>query len=196
MKKMTTTRFIALLLFISLFNTSKAQVHPDESLQLVNIYNTNCNSGCTLSWDFNQPVTTWEGIIIENNRITEIQLFDKGLSGNIPNPDFPHLKILNLNENNFTGIIPDFSNLPNLEQLYLQENQLDGPIPDFSNLPNLKGFSFYNCELTGTIPDFSNLPELLWFYLDNNNLNGAVPNFWEEFLILTTYLIWKSSIFR
>jgi len=60
-----------------------------------------------LNWDFAQPVHTWEGIVLENNRVREMELNTVGLSGSVPNLNLPYLKQLYLGDNNLTGPIPD-----------------------------------------------------------------------------------------
>jgi Leucine-rich repeat (LRR) protein len=82
----------------------------------------------------------------------------------------PNLQTLDLDDNQLTGAIPDFSALPNLQTLSLSRNQLTGAIPDFSALPNLQELWLFDNQLTGAIPDFSALPNLETFSFSGNPL--------------------------
>lgn len=148
-----------------------------DSLELVKLYNATCNNGCTLNWDFTQPVSTWEGITLSNSFVSGIFIVERGLEGVIPNLNLPNLRDLSLGNNSLKGAIPDFSNLPELRYLFLEYNQLSGPIPDFSNLPNLLIIDFTENQLSGALPDFSNLPNLESLSIINNELSGSIPNF-------------------
>ncbi|MFK7796586.1 MAG: leucine-rich repeat domain-containing protein, partial [Aureispira sp.] len=163
-------------LFFCNLSSSSAQTRQADSLELVAFYNSSC-LGCTLNWNFTQPMTSWLGVSLSNGRVTELNLNSRGLGGTLPNLSLDALEELILSNNQFTGSIPNFSNLPNLQTLTLINNQLTGAIPNFSNLPNLQILELYNNQLSGIIPDFSNLPNAFRIYLDNNRLSGSIPNF-------------------
>ncbi len=114
----------------------------------------------------------------------------------------PKLQHLNLQSNNFIGIIPlSIGNLTQLASLILAENEFDGPIPsslgNFSQLLKLnlsynnfhghmpkEVFSIttmtscvlaYN-DLDGPIPlDFAELQQLTKLHLSSNRLTGKIP---------------------
>lgn len=146
----------------------------NDSLQLVNFYNTNCKEGCTLDWDFNQLVSSWEGVTLTGNGVESLVLHSKGLSGQLPELDFPQMKKLFLFDNQLSGNIPNF-NLPNLLELNISANRLTGTIPNF-NQPHLLKINLHGNQLTGSIPDFD-LPELQSLSLYSNQLTGAIPQF-------------------
>ena len=172
--------FRTLILFSFLFfccnKSSLAQNRQADSLELVAFYNSNCG-GCSLNWNFTQPMTNWLGVSLGFGRVTSLNLNARNLSGTIPNFNLDALEELILSNNQFIGSIPNFSNLPSLQTLTLVNNQLTGSIPDFSNLPNLQILELYNNLLSGTIPNFSNLPNAFRIYLGNNLLNGNIPAF-------------------
>ena len=157
---MRTKTFIICIGFFTLFtiktHTIQAQVVKSDSLELIKLYKaTNGHKWKRKKWDLSRPVHTWPGIKLKSN----------GRS----------VKIINLHNNNLTGIIPDLR-LPNLERLFLFNNKLKGSIPDFDNLPNLEILSLYQNKLSGPIPNFD-LPKLMILTLDNNQLTGSIPNF-------------------
>ncbi|RWR96281.1 putative leucine-rich repeat receptor-like serine/threonine-protein kinase isoform X1 [Cinnamomum micranthum f. kanehirae] len=112
------------------------------------------------------------------------------------------IKRIRINDNNFTGRIPDFTNWKKLENLAIQGTGLEGPIPSeisswekltdlrisdingtaspFPNLVNLidiKTLILRNCNLTGTIPPYIwNMNKLKTLDLSFNMLEGQLPS--------------------
>ena len=88
--------------------------------------------------------------------VTELNFFNKGLSGTTP---------------------PELGDLPKLEILKLQDNQLMGPIPaKLGDLSNLEVLELQDNQLTGAIPaTHDDLAELEILGLSNNALSGAIP---------------------
>jgi len=105
-------------------------------------------------WVSAAPFSEWAGIIIDSSgRVTEVDLSDNNLCGNIPHElsGLRSLLWLDLHGNNLSGNIPhELSQLRCLQDLYLDNNNLSGNIPH---------------ELS----QLSNLQEL---YLSYNNLSG------------------------
>lgn len=122
------------------------------------------------------------------------------LSGEIRNfTKMPELKYLNIQNNEFTSIVSEFShpnlielsysghgekkftgklpaiNCPNLEILGLSGHNFSGEIPNY-NLPKCKSISLIYNKLTGNIPEF-NLPALESLSLYSNKLSGEIPSF-------------------
>ncbi len=175
--KRTTSHLTALCFFLCPLISIAQTGRTLDSLQLVNLYNSTCNQGCTLNWDFSQPIDTWQGIILVNGRVNEILLWSKGLSGSIPDLQLTELTFLHLRENNLTSNLPDFTNMANLESLSLGGNQLSGTIPNFTNLPNLRGVYLWENNLSDSVPDFTGSPNLEVISLDINRLTGSIPIF-------------------
>src|SRR3954468_9046083 len=102
-------------------NTAHAQVNVQDSLALVDLYNSTDgpNWGYHLNWLTNSPVSTWSGIYdVTDTRVTYIELGYNKLSGAIPS---------------------SIGNLVNLKHLGLSNNQLEAPIPSsIGNLANLQ----------------------------------------------------------
>jgi hypothetical protein len=100
----------------------------------------------------------WNGIRCDNIsgliRISEIDLSGRNLTGSVPN-DIARLTALvnvSLNNNHFTGPLPNFTNLIMLERLYLENNNLSGTLEWLSKLLNLKELNIENNNFSGVIP--------------------------------------------
>ena len=61
-----------------------------------------------LNWSASLPISDWEGVTVENDRVTKLDLYKKGLTGHIPAAlgRLTNLKELNLTYNRITGTIP------------------------------------------------------------------------------------------
>jgi hypothetical protein len=124
---------ITILLAFIIPSFIDAQVNKQDSLALVDLY----NSTGGLHWKNNtnwltvNPVNKWYGITVEKNRVVEINLYFNQLNGSISPAD--------LSNNKLTGSVsPGLGNLNILENLNLSHNCLTGNIPaTFSNLKHL-----------------------------------------------------------
>ena len=84
-----------------------------------------------------------------------------------------------LNENYFTGSIPDsLTNLSNLELFWLSTNHLEGSIPtSIGNFVKLHSFHVFSNQLTGFIPSsFGNMQIVEEIGLHSNRLSGSIPS--------------------
>ena len=101
--------------------------NSDEDLQaIVRIYNSNQTN--SLGWDILQSdLTQYNGITIVNNRVTEVNIGNKGLD-----------RINN----------EDLRNLTKLEKLFVENNSISGDL-DFSNNSNLNHLSMFSNNITG-----------------------------------------------
>ena len=98
----------------------------------------------TLNWSADTPITEWEGVRVSGTteRVTRLDLHDKGLTGAIPAGlgSLSNLEQLELGSNQLSGEIPsELGDLISLEWLYLDINQLTGQIPaELGRLSNLQ----------------------------------------------------------
>lgn len=113
----------------------------------------------------------------DNQELQNIYLGRNAIDGEIPDFNLPQLRILNLNQNELTGDLFDFTGTPLLEELIIGNNELTGSIPDYQNIPLLRTLEMAGCEITGTIPDFSGMPVLRNLQIGFNPLAGDIPNF-------------------
>src|SRR6266542_1178854 len=140
-------------------NTSNAQVNQQDSLALVDLYNSTNgpNWNNHTNWLTKSPVSTWYGIGVVNTRVTMIRLERNNLNGKIPS---------------------SIGNLVGLSKLHLDNNQLSGFIPSsIGNLVNLWFLYLNNNQLSGSIPSsLGNIAYLYTLYLDYNQLSGSIPS--------------------
>jgi len=163
--KQLCTLFIAATLFIAKTNYCTAQVNVNDSLALVDLYNSTDGAHWTNNsgW-LNRSVNTWFGITIVSHRVTELVLQYNNLQGTLPSSlgKLTHLTNLDLYNNSLFGSIPSsLGNLPNVQYIQLGFNKLTGSIPlSFSNLKNLTIFGVDNNLLTGKVPSLANTTKL------------------------------------
>jgi hypothetical protein len=180
------TLFTFFLIFVFCLNaaiTTKAQVNVNDSLVLVDLYNsTNGPSWNNHSrWLTTHPVSTWHGIIVGGTRVTQIALDNNNLTGIIPSSigNLVDLQSLILTGNQLSGSLPSsIGNLVNLTYIELGSNKLSGSIPSsIGNLVNLQGLYLYGNQLNGSIPSsIGNLVNLRALYLLENRLSGSIPS--------------------
>src|SRR5271154_5674374 len=101
---MTRSGFVSVLLFIVAF-PSYAQINVKDSLALVALYNNTNGPSWTVHTNWLIPdstVSTWTGVSVTGNRVTQIQLPANGLSGTIPTLIDSLTSLTNLNVSNNT----------------------------------------------------------------------------------------------
>jgi len=177
-------RILVFFLFslILLSNSVKGQVNVQDSLALVDLYNSTNGNGWTIktNWLSNQPVATWYGVLTNNNRVSSIDLNNNNLTGTIPATlgNLLYLLSLQLDVNQLSGSIPaSLGNLVNLQYLSLILNQLTGPVPaSLGNMTSLGWMRLADNQLSGSIPSsLGNLSNLQYFYLGDNRFTGTIP---------------------
>jgi Leucine-rich repeat (LRR) protein len=165
--------------------TTKAQVDVNDSLALVDLYNSTNGPGWYHhdNW-LTGPVKTWYGILMtgssrNGNEVKTIKLPGNNLTGVIPSSlaNVSNLQYLWLNDNQLSGNIPpELGNLSNLSFLFLAYNQLSGPIPsELGNLSNLSKLTLNRNQLSGTIPPALGKLSSAVLNLSYNQLSGLIP---------------------
>ena len=186
MKKIFTSFLIAAIC-LNNFQPLFAQVNVQDSLALVDLYNSTDGPHWIVNtnWLTENPVSEWYGISITNKRVTGINLVGNHLKGSIPSsignlamltdlelgtsPEFPYANFLN-------GSIPSsIGNLINLLVIDLSYNQLSGAIPSsIRNLKNLFYLFLEHNELRGSIP--TSIVNIGYVDLSFNQLSGSIPS--------------------
>ncbi|XP_059627079.1 probable LRR receptor-like serine/threonine-protein kinase At3g47570 [Cornus florida] len=149
-----------------------------------------------------QKLQKLERFLISFNNLGSGEVGDLNFLSSLTNAT--SLEILQFNQNNFGGKLPEsignlstkllvlsssynptfgeiptqIFNLVNLEGLYMEANQLTGNIPnDIGRIQRLQQLGFGKNKLSGNIPfSFGNLTILTKVTLNENNLNGSIPS--------------------
>jgi Leucine-rich repeat (LRR) protein len=191
-----------------------------DSVTAVQIYNANGGADWTRrsNWLTNATINRWQGITVENGRITQITLDSAGLRGVLPIgiSNLTALKTLRLRGNSLEGSFPSgILLLPQLQELALSNNQFSGEIPsgigslsaltslrldgnrftgqippELCSLIGLKEIVLANNQLTGTIPTcFARIPVLERLDLSNNRFVGGIPTEFAALPLLQDLLV-------
>jgi len=179
---------IASFLFtFSSFNLFSQCDHPDYE-GLMEIYHGNNGENWKLNtgWkegaeniscnpcDFNGQ--TWQYVTCINDRVVGLQIGFENMTGTIPDLKLSELELINMQANDLTGSIPNFSHSPNLKHIELDFNDLSGEIPAFDFCENLEFLELDENCLTGRLPIFKS-KKLQKIHIDKNELTGPVPNY-------------------
>ena len=129
-----------------------------------------------LNWSPGRLIEKWDGITVEDGRVTKVVLAGRNLDGVIPAGfgSLSNLVDITLKENQLSGEIPsELGNLVNLTRLEFFQNNLSGEIP--SELGRLTNLTYLdvgsNGSLSGEIPkELGNLSNLEWLDLGRNQL--------------------------
>jgi hypothetical protein len=111
-----------------------------------------------------------------------LDLSHNQMSGTLDQDNFfaksaTHLELINLGYNQFAGSIPPCLNkLDTLSALMLNDNAFTGPLPDLSRLAQLRHLNVANNQLSGPVGDWlAQLGTLAILQLGGNHFNGALP---------------------
>jgi hypothetical protein len=160
---------------------------------LIALYNSlNGAAWSGVKWNIDKPLllgansTDWNGVTVTSvagvNRVTNINLSDRKLVGNIPSEIGYLTEILSINLNlinNTDGALPvSIGSLTKLQTLIMSRSKLT-QIPDVVfTLKALKTLNFQSSTtLTGSIPEgLANLTGLTTLELQNCNFTGSIPS--------------------
>jgi Leucine-rich repeat (LRR) protein len=131
-------------------------------------------------WDTLSDVGSWEGVVVENSKVSALLLYSAKLEGELPSElgELSSLKRLSFANNNLFGTIPSsLGMLDKLEYLDLSDNHLSGELPEtIGRLSSLRELYLNNNELSGNIPDsFGDLKSLHVLKMYENNFSGSIP---------------------
>ncbi len=137
---------------------------------LIAWYNANPNN--TINWDFSKDISEWEGITVENGRVTKIEIRDQGLS--IITPligNLSELYALELIRNNTSSLPPEIGQLKKLQFLDLTHNSLIVLPVEIGNLSAMEYLRFHNNDIQQLPATIGNLKQLIELNLTFNDLN-------------------------
>ncbi|MCO6496560.1 MAG: T9SS type A sorting domain-containing protein [Chitinophagaceae bacterium] len=171
-----------LLISFFVIYSAKAQVTEQDSLALVDFYNSTDgdNWRTNYNWKSSSPVSSWYGVSVSGGRVTGLEMMGNLVKGPFPASfgDLTGLKYISFIDNELSGSIPNsFGNLVNLEFLNLGANYLTGAIPgSFSNLTKLKQLQLYSTFLEGPLPSaIGDFPDLIVLDVQYSGLSGYIP---------------------
>lgn len=154
----------------------------NDSLLLVDFYNSLSGPEWDSTWNLNEPINIWYGVRTnEEGRVVDLSLLNNNLDGEIPPSlvNLTSLQLLSLGLDSIRGQIPqDLGNLTNLSFLQILQALLTGPIPEsIGNLHEMDQIALYGNQLSGAIPaGITNLKKMRFLQLQNNQLTGPLPN--------------------
>ncbi len=164
-----------------------------DSLQLVALYNSTQGASWSSPWNLNQPMTTWQGVILNaSGKVVELNLSGRNLTGRLPNLQLPELLNLVLFNNSLRDSLPPLSGLTKLRFLDINNNDLDGRLHDFV-LPELETMRMADNQFSGEIPNFSRMPKLTSLVLTSNSLSGQIPLF-NNLVVLRTLRLNRNQL--
>ncbi|CDP05464.1 unnamed protein product [Coffea canephora] len=141
-------------------------------------------SGALSGWQLSKDPCKWNGVTCNLERVTQLDLAQSGLVGQITLAPFASLDMLislNLSANSLAINSTSLVQLPyGLKQLELSFSKLVGQVPEnfFSKHPNLEYVNFAFNNITGSLPENSLLyiDKLQYLDLSYNNLTGSIAN--------------------
>ncbi|WGK64146.1 leucine-rich repeat domain-containing protein [Croceiramulus getboli] len=172
-----TTLFLSLL-FIGLSAT--AEVSTLERNALVDLYTSTHGASWKTSWNLEQPVSSWYGVTVKDDKVVALRLSMNNLNGVLPESigDLTHLESLELFFNNLQGQLPEsIGKLKNLKSLVLNGNRIQGELPQsLYELSSLENLQLTSNDLSGPLaPQIQNLINLRVLHLFDNNFSGSIP---------------------
>ncbi len=178
MKKITTSlnKWMLMVLGMVLLSSPTLLAQDEEcmvrrmtdSLVLVALYEATDGENWEHEWDFEEPIDEWYGVILdeEDCGVEALELANNGLTGGLSELYFPLLKIMDLSDNELTGILTDFDLFPLIEEIYLNNNQFFGPVPFLGEFEELEFVDISNNRFT-----FEGMEELA-----NSNIDEVIYN--------------------
>ncbi len=176
-----------------------------DSIALVDFYNTANLSGVS-NW-LQTPVSQWEGIVVSNDRVTEISTENLSASGTISSSigklsALTVLKLIGVEEGpvviDLQGSLPaNLWDLTNLEKLQIKYTNVTGDIPidGIENMTSLYEINFQQTYLGCEIPEeIFNLPALTKAYLHQSNFIGNVPESVKNATNLTRFYLHENML--
>jgi Leucine-rich repeat (LRR) protein len=151
------------------------------------------------NWLSAVSICDWHGIKCdENGHPIEIQLYDNGLEGPLPESicKLSELRTLYLSFNKINGRLPSFHDCHKLENIWLKANQLEGGIPQtLCDGGNLVEVDLHVNDLSGPLPEtISGCRRLSILRMEANQLTGPIPSALYSLRTLKELYLQKNKI--
>lgn len=187
------------------FEAVKISNRQTDSLALVAIYNAadGANWKEERRWDLTQPIDTWYGVKLADNRVSQLAITAQGViskSWTLPHEigDLTELTVLKFNQCKLTGEVPEeVFTLTKLTDLYFQSNDLTGTFSDnYTQLTNLKNLYINNnLNLKGSLPaSIGNLKNLESINIAQTQFSGTIPYELSQCTALKNIMAWKNKL--
>ncbi len=187
-----------------------APIAESDSLALVEIYEATNGENWNNAYNWlNAPVMSWEGVFIENERVTKLDLFNKNLQSGLPpaigdldaltwlslynNPNMGYvpgefygltnLTYLDLDNSGLRRLSPGIKEMTNLDTLWVGGNPYENKLPlELFNLTGLMTLGLHNTPFEGQLPsEIGQLVNLKQLWLNNNpGVIGNIPASFEN----------------
>lgn len=76
---------IVFVLFLNTVHVVFGGIPEHEKKALLDFYKSTNGADWTIPWDLSSPVSTWQGVRVENDTVVSITLFRNNLGGTLPN---------------------------------------------------------------------------------------------------------------
>ncbi|KAK2654734.1 hypothetical protein Ddye_014590 [Dipteronia dyeriana] len=168
--------------------------NPSDATALQVLYTSLNSPGQLNGWTAtgNDPCgQSWKGVTCSGQRVTELKLSNLGLSGTLGGayalPSLTALTNLDLSNNNLGGDIP-YNLPPNLERLNFANNRFTGNVQySISQMAPLKYLNIAHNQLQGQLSDmFGKLSSLSTLDLSFNTLTGDLPESFSSLSSITS----------
>lgn len=204
-------RFLTLLTIVATLGMfgqcpvkSQTTIPENEKNALIDFYNQCDGKNWTNShkWDLSQDPSKWNGVVIKDGHVIELDLWFSGVKGQLPQSlsTLKELTKLELSCNSISGNLPEgIFVLPKLNYLNLSMQNIGGQktltssLPKNINLPSCECFYLNDNALSGRLPENVTLPKVQWILLNNNNLKGQIPATWSNFPNLILYALYDNE---
>lgn len=202
---------------------SYAQVATQDSLALVDLYNSTDGANWTTKTNWlTGNVSSWYGITVGSNKVTQISLNKNNLTGAIPASfgDLTALQAMYFNNNSITSLPDELANISSLIEIRIENNQIIDfpycvgkmtqlvtlwitgnnfggiPFPDtLYNLVNATGINIASCNIAGSLDSrIANWTKLHWMYFGDNELSGSIPEEIGGFNDLTFLELYSNNL--